>query len=180
MAQLGVTEKHFKAEFSEWDKQHAVKFQYRPTGEPPPQEHRKIARGLLEAVAEQLRAFMKAGWIYRIYEAETCASVVGFRDRLGMVCTAGGQIGDAESQTPYIAMLHCCRRRRKHYVRFSIIMLCSAVTLFCSDVDLDVHAVASSRKVRNTGHRGPGAILFYWRHIFEQQVSLIRRDEGMC
>ena len=76
MAQLGVTEKHFKAEFSEWDKQHAVKFQYRPTGEPPPQEHRKIARGLLEAVAEQLRAFMKAGWIYRIYEAETCAPVV--------------------------------------------------------------------------------------------------------
>ena len=76
LAQLGVTEKHFKAEFSEWDKQHAVRFQYRPNGEPPPQEHRKIARGLLEAVAEQLRAFMKAGWIYRIYEAETCAPVV--------------------------------------------------------------------------------------------------------
>ena len=65
-----------KAEFSEWDKQHAVRFQYLPNGEPPPQEHRKIARGLLEAVAEQLRAFMKAGWIYRIYEAETCAPVV--------------------------------------------------------------------------------------------------------
>eukprot|EP01043_Picozoa_sp_COSAG02_P005075 COSAG02_NODE_135_length_34565_cov_80.368856_29_plen_82_part_00 len=30
---------------------------------------------LVEAVAEQLRAFMKAGWIYRIYEAETCAPV---------------------------------------------------------------------------------------------------------
>ena len=76
LTQLGVTEKHFKAEFSEWDKQHAVRFQYRPNGEPPPQEHRKIARGLLEAVAEQLRAFMKAGWIYRIYEAETCAPIV--------------------------------------------------------------------------------------------------------
>ena len=76
LTQLGVTEKHFKAEFSEWDKQHAVRFQYRPQGEPPPQEHRKIARGLLEAVAEQLRAFMKAGWIYRIYEAETCAPIV--------------------------------------------------------------------------------------------------------
>ncbi len=76
LSDLGVTEKHFKAEFSEWDKQHAVRFQYLPNGEPPPQEHRKIARGLLEAVAEQLRAFMKAGWIYRIYEAETCAPVV--------------------------------------------------------------------------------------------------------
>ena len=76
LQRMGVTEKHFIAEFSEWDKQHAARFQYRPSGEPPPQEHRRIARGLLEAVAEQLRAFMKAGWIYRVYEAETCAPIV--------------------------------------------------------------------------------------------------------
>ena len=40
-----------------------------------PREEHRVADDS-QAVAEQLRAFMKAGWIYRIYEAETCAPVV--------------------------------------------------------------------------------------------------------
>ena len=57
----GMVESFFKAQFSDFDKKHAVPVDWKTGATPPPPEYRRIAPGLLEAVAEQLRTFLRAG-----------------------------------------------------------------------------------------------------------------------
>ena len=76
LKQTGITASFFEAEFSDWDLKHAVPVKLKPGESLPPPEYRRIGRGMIEAVAEQLRAFLKAGWIYRVTRADTAAPLV--------------------------------------------------------------------------------------------------------
>ena len=76
MDSVGVSASFFKAEFTDWDRQHFVSFKLKDGAEPPPPEYRKIPKGLMDAVAENLRSFYKAGWIQRVHSCQTAAPLV--------------------------------------------------------------------------------------------------------